>query len=193
MARIGYHPTTNEERKSISITDLRKWKYLEPDTRKSGTLNWRRNGELTSQINITVDMITAEPYIKLNYGWQGQSIAYSVSFIKVPSNLGAGHIWYFLCQVTGKRCKKLYFINGYFQHRGTGYYEKQIQSKHYRYLEKTYGPMFKTDSLYDQLHSRHFRKFYNGKVTKKYAKILKLLAAAAAVNERDYINAMVRR
>jgi hypothetical protein len=193
MARIGNYPTTYEQRKSVSITDLRKWKYLQSDTWRSGTINWRRNGEITSQIDISVDMIAAEPYIKLNYGWQGQSIVYNVSFIQAPSNLGAGNVWYFLCPFTGKRCRKLYFIDGYFKHRGKGYYDKQIQSKNYRYLEKVYGPMFKADELYNQLYSPHFRKYYNGKPTKRYAKILTGLKAADSVNETDFINAMVRK
>lgn len=193
MARIGNYPTTYEQRKSVSITDLRKWNYLQPDTGRSGTINWRRNGEITSQIAITVDMIAAEPYIKLNYSWQGQSIAYNVSFISIPSNLGTGYVWHFLCPFTDKKCRKLYFIGGYFQYRGKGYYDKQIQSKHYRYLEKVYGPIFKADELYSQLRSSYFRKHYNGKPTKRYAKILRGLEAAKSVDERDFINAMVRR
>jgi hypothetical protein len=88
--RIGSYPTTYDERKSISITDLRKWEYLQPDCWKSGTLNWRRNGEITSRIDIRVDMIAVKPYIELNYTWQEQSRKYHVPLIQVPSNLGAG-------------------------------------------------------------------------------------------------------
>jgi hypothetical protein len=57
--------------------------------------------------------------------------------------------------ITHKRCKKLYLINGYFQHWEAikGYYNKLIESKQMRYLDKVYGPMFKTDKLYEELHS----------------------------------------
>jgi len=194
MARPGNYPTTYEERKPLSITDLRKGKYLLPDTWRSGTITWSRNGIVNGTISIIVDMTVASPYLELNYKWQEQSRKYKVPLIQVPSNLGAGYVWYFLCPLNNKRCRKIYLIDGYFQHREAikGYYEKQIQSKHYRYLEKVYGPVFKVDKLYSQLCSRHFRKSYNGKPTKRYLKIMAQLKAAECVNETDLINLMVK-
>lgn len=195
MARPSNYPTTYEERKPISITDLRKGKYLLPDTWRSGTVTWSRNGIVNGTISIIVDMTVASPYLELNYKWQEQSRKYKVPLIQVPSNLGAGYVWYFLCPLNNKRCRKLYLIDGYFQHREAikGYYEKQIQSKYYRYLEKVYGPMLRTDWLYERLHSRHFRKFYNGKLTKQYVKIKKLLETASRVDERAFIQATTKR
>jgi hypothetical protein len=194
MARPGNYPTTYDQRKSISITDLRKWKYLQPGCWKSGTLSWSRNGTPTGTINIRVDMISAVPYIELIYTCNEQSRDYKVSLVQLSSNLGVGYVWYFLCPFTHKQCKKLYLISSYFQHREAiqGYYEKQIESKKMRYLDKAYGPMFKRDKLYDELYSRHFRKFYNGKPTKRYAKILSQLKAAERVDKRDFVNAMVK-
>ncbi|SEW27159.1 hypothetical protein [Chitinophaga arvensicola] len=194
MARPGNYPTTYEERKPISITDLRKGSYLLPDTWRSGTISWSRNGIVNSSVSIVVDMTVASPYLELNYKWQEQTRKYRVPLIQVLSNLGTGNIWYFLCQLTNKRCRKLYLIDGYFQHREAikGYYEKQIQSKHYRYLEKVYGPVFKVDELYRQLSSLHFRKFYNGKPTKRYLKIIEQIKAAKSLNERDLVSMLVK-
>ncbi|WP_212000236.1 hypothetical protein [Chitinophaga sp. HK235] len=192
MAKPGTYPTTFEERKAISVTDLRKWKYLQPDIWRSGTLSWSRGGTVHSQISICVNMVAPQPYLQLDYRWQEQSISYQVELTALPSNLGAGKVWYFICPLTNTRCRKLYFKSGYFQYRGQGYYEKQIQSKYYRHLEKTYGPVLQSDQIREQLYSRHFRKFYNGKATKQYAKILAQLKAAEGVSERDLINAMVR-
>ncbi len=73
-----------------------------------------------------------------------------------------------------------------------GYYEKQVQSKYYRHLEKTYGPLFQQEKLYKQLHVHHFKRFYNGKPTKRYLKVMAQIAAAAKISERDLINAMLR-
>ncbi|MBC9910572.1 hypothetical protein [Chitinophaga varians] len=192
MARIGTYPTTFEDRKSISISDLRKWEYLQPDSWRSGTLSWSRGGTVHSQISICVDMVTTGPYLELSYNWQGQSIRYKVNLTALTSNLGAGNVWYFICPVTGNRCRKLYFKNGYFQYRGEGYYEKQIQSKYSRHLEKTYGVVFKADKLREQVYSRHFRKFYSGRVTKRYAQILKQLKAAENVSEKHLISLLVK-
>ncbi|HVI43492.1 MAG TPA: hypothetical protein VM802_01425 [Chitinophaga sp.] len=194
MAKIGTYPTTFEQRKSVSISDLRKWGYLKPGSWQSGTITWSRNGEITSQINIAVNMQSDRPYLELSYNWQEQSKRYKVFLIPAPSNLGKGRIWFFHCPFTNKRCRKLYFIGGHFQHREAinGYYDKQIQSKYYRYLEKIYGPYFKSDDLYSELHSRHFRRFYKGKPTKRFVKICRQLKAAEGVNENDLVNEMTR-
>lgn len=195
MTKFPTFPTTYEERKSLSITDLRKWGYLEPGTWKSGTINWSRNGNPTGSISIRMRMDVTEPYITLDYTLNKEKeVTYNISLIKVPSNLGKGHVWYFLCPYTNKLCRKLYSIDGYFMHRRAikGYYDKQIQSKQYRALEKTYGPIFQQEKLYDQLYAKHFRKFYNGKPTKRYLKIMARFRAAANVSEQDLIYAMVR-
>lgn len=192
MAKPGTCPTTFEERKSISISDLRKWKYLQPDSWRSSTLSWSRGGTVHSQISICVNMVASQPYLQLDYSWQEKSINYQVQLTTLPSNLGAGKVWYFICPLTGNRCRKLYFKNGYFQYRGEGYYEKQIQSKHYRHLEKTYGPVLRSDQIRGQVYGRHFRKFYKGIPTKRYVKLLTQLEAANRVSENDLMKALIR-
>lgn len=52
-------------------------------------------------------------------------------------------------------------------------YESQTHSKYYRYIENTLGVSFKMDKLYGQLYSKHFKKTYAGKPTKRYLKIMK--------------------
>ncbi|MET6999461.1 hypothetical protein [Chitinophaga defluvii] len=196
MARIGNYPTTFEERKNISITDLRKWKYLEPNTWKTGTLTWSRNGNPNGCIGIIVVINDKEAYLTLSYTVNKEkAINYQVPLIKAASNLGKGYVWYFHCPFTNKLCRKLYQYNDYFLHRSAinGYYEKQIQSKKYRDLEKVYGPAFRVDKLYEELYSRHFRMFYKGKPTKRYLKIMVQLKAAEGVSEKDFINAMCKR
>jgi hypothetical protein len=165
MAKFLTFPTTYEERKSFSISDLRKWGYLIPGRWKSGTINWSRAGGPTGSINITVYMDITAPYIALNYTLnQEKKVSYKIYLVRVNSNLGKGHVWYFRCPYTNKLCRKLYSIDGYFIHREAvkGYYEKQIQSKYYRHIEKTFGPVFQREKLCDQLYSKHFRKYYNG-------------------------------
>lgn len=196
MARIGNYPTTFEERKFIAIADLRKWKYLEPNTWKTGTLTWSRNGNSNGSIGIIVLINDMEAYITLSYTVNKEKdIKYNIPLIKAASNLGRGYVWYFLCPFTNKLCRKLYLYDDYFLHRSAinGYYEKQIQSKKYRDLERVYGPAFRVDKLYEELHSRHFRMFYNGKPTKRYLKIMGQLKAAEGVSEKDFINTMCKR
>lgn len=194
MARIGNYPTTYEDRKFISICNLRKWGYLEPGRWKTGTISWSRNGNPIGSIGIAVHMDEANPYLHVSYILDKvKEIDYDVPLVTMPSNLGKGNVWYFRCPFTHKRCRKLYSIDGYFMHRVAvkGYYEKQIQSKHYRHLEKTYGPYFQRDQLYEQLYSKHFRKFYKDKPTKRYQKIMARINAMGNIDERELLNAMV--
>ena len=195
MARFPTFPTTYEERKSFSISDLRKWEYLVPGQWKNGTINWSRNGNSTGSIGISVYMDASEPYLRVDYVLNKEKeVGYSVPLVKVPSNLGKGHVWYFRCPYTSQLCRKLYSIDGYFMHRAAvkGYYEKQIQSKQYRHLEKTFGPVFQQEKAHEQLYEKHFRKFYNGKPTKRYLKIMAKLRAAVCISETDLINAMAK-
>jgi len=196
MARLGNYPTTYEQRKSFSIADLRKWGYLLQGTWKSGTIHWSRNGTPIGSISISSSINLDSPHVSLTYTFNNEKdVTYDISLVKITSNLKKGHIWYFRCPYTNKLCRKLYLIDGYFMHREAtrGFYDKQIQSKHYRNLEKVYGPVFLLDKLYQQLYSKHFRKSYKGKPTKRYAKILAQFDAASRVDERDFLNAMIRR
>ena len=112
----------------------------------------------------------------------------------MPSNLGKGIIWYFLCPETSKRCRKLYLIGGYFLHREafkSCMYESQTQSKKYRELEKTLGAYFRTDDLYNELYKKHFKKSYAGKPTKKYLRILDSLEKADEITPNEIENLLL--
>jgi flagella basal body P-ring formation protein FlgA len=50
-------------------------------------------------------------------------------------------------------------------------YEKQTYSHKNRQLNKTIQIYFRTEQLYEKLHSKHFKKLYAGKPRKKYLKI----------------------
>jgi hypothetical protein len=191
MPRTGTCPTTYDEMKSITIADLRKWKYLEPNTWKTGALSWSRNRNPNGSINIIVLINDKEAYMTLSYTVNKEkTIKYNVPLIKAASNLGKGHVWYFRCPYTNKLCRKLYECGDYFLHRSAirGYYDKQIQSKKWRDFERIYGPAFKVDRLYEELYSRHFRKFYQGKPTKRYLKIMAELKRAEGMSAGDIIN-----
>ncbi len=44
--------------------------------------------------------------------------------------------------------------------------------------ERTFGSVLDSDKLYEQLYSKHFKKFYAGNPTKKYLKIISQLQKA---------------
>jgi len=175
MPKPHTFPTLYNEALQIHISKLKEWGYLNTKLIKKGTITWSSNGEKTASISITVNTYIEEPYIELDYKFNGDPRKYNVRLVSLPSNLGKGRIWYFLCPVTNKRCRKLYSIGGYFLHREAFngcMYESQTQSKKYRELDKTLGAYFKTDELYEQLYKKHFKKYYKGKPTKRYLRLI---------------------
>lgn len=184
MPKPHTFPTLYNEALQIPISKLKGWGYLDPEQIKSGTLNWSSNGNPTGSISIKVNTNSEQPYIELDYKYRDEPRKYKVRLVSLPSNLGKGLIWYFLCPETKKRCRVLYSIGGYFLHREAFngcMYESQTQSKYYRQLDKTFGRYFKTDDLYIQLYKKHFKKTYAGKPTKKYLRLMEQIQKAESI------------
>src|SRR5690606_7548140 len=143
MPKFPTFPTLYDDALQISVTKLKEWGYLDPSKIKSGTLTWSRNGNKTGSISIRVNTLDEQhPFVELDYKYREEPRNYKVRLVSMPSNLGKGLIWYFLCPQTNKRCRKLYSIGGYFLHREAFngcMYETQTQSKKYRQLDKTLG------------------------------------------------------
>lgn len=184
MPKFSTFPTLYDEVKTISISLLSTKGYLKTNQWFSGIIAWKRNGNTTGSISINVNTVNESPYLELNYRCNEAPINYRVQLVSAPSNLGKGVVWYFVCPKTSKRCRKLYLVGSYFYHRSAFrgcFYEKQTQSKKYRYLDKTLGEYFRTDQLYEQLYKKYFKKTYAGKPTKKYLKITRQIQRAESV------------
>ena len=174
MPKPSTFPTLYDECKQISISFLKSRKYLTPGTNKSGTITWSRNGEETGWINIAVNTHSVNPYLELNYNCNGNPVNYRVPLVNIPSNLGKGVVWYFLCPATGKRCRKLYLIREKFLHREAYrgcMYEIQTHSHKSRQLIRIFDKAFVTDKVYKQLYSKYFKTHYAGKPTKRYLRL----------------------
>lgn len=185
MAKHRTCPTLYDEVKTVSITFLKSHKYLEPEGYKGGSIIWSRNGVETGNINICVSTYSESLYLELDYKCNQIPINYRVQLVSIPSNLGKGVIWFFVCPHTGKRCRKLYLGSSYFYHRSAFngcMYEKQTQSKKSRELDKTFGAYYyANDKIFEQLYQKHFKKYYAGKPTKRYLRITKLLSRAESI------------
>ncbi|MGX1025270.1 hypothetical protein [Psychroflexus sp. MBR-150] len=185
MPKFPTFPTLYDDVLQLNITILKQWGYLKPNQIKSGQLDWSRNGNVFASISIKVNTQTQNPFVELDYNFNDVPRNYKIQLVSMPSNLGKGLIWYFLCPQTKKRCRKLYQIGGYFLHREAFngcFYESQIHSKYYREMEKTYGVYFKSEKLYNEIYSKHFTKYYNGKPTKRYLKLMKQIKQAESIS-----------
>lgn len=193
MPRYSSFPTLYDEALQLNISKLKAWGYLEPGQFKSGTLTWSNTNwvgikEDTGSISIVVNTNTDRPYLQLNYKYGEEPRKYKVRLVSIPSNLGCGLVWYFLCPETFKRCRKLYLVDGFFLHRDafTGcMYESQTKSKKWRFIESAYGCYFDCDNNYRELYKKHFKKTYAGKPTKKYLKLKKAIDAYERISHID--------
>ena len=182
-------PNLFEDCKIINISDLIRWGYLQPNQFRSGVITWSRGERKTGSITICVYTNPEAPYIELSYLCNEQPIRYQVELEPIPSNLGKGVVWYFVCPNTGKRCRKLHLIDTYFYHRSAyrGLYQKQTYSRKTRRLHQAFDTIFCTEKVYELLNSRYFKSEYNGKPTKRYLKLLGKLERSKEVNIKDLL------
>jgi hypothetical protein len=165
---------------TFKVSDLIRFGFLKKGEHFKATSNWSRNGERTASVSYIINTSISQPYIEFNYNSNGNPINYRVSLITMPSNLGKGEVWYFICSRTGKKCRNLYLYNGYFVHREAlkGLYSTQIQSKYYRLLENTeWCKEVNIERLMFKAHKKHFKRYYAGKPTKRYRRILEKIEA----------------
>lgn len=194
MPRYSNLPTLFDNALQINISKLKEWGYLMPNIQKAGTLTWSRRGEQTGSISITVSTLEGNEYLKLKYNFRDEPREYKIRLVRKPTNLGIGEMWLFRCPSTGKLCRKLYSIGGYFLHREAFkgcFYEKQIQSKYARFLDARFGAYFNAESLYSEARKKHLKKTYAGKPTKKYLKLSKEIQKAESIDFREIEMRMV--
>jgi hypothetical protein len=161
----------------ISITDLKQRNCLIPGVKRYTTIHWEKYGTEICSASIIVDMTGSYPNVAFKYNILGEKRDYTVYLTKMLSNFDKGEILFFICPHTGKRCRKLYLIDGYFLHREAvkGLYNCQAQSKYYRNLDKKFKYHNDRDNLKNQLLKKYFKKTYAGKFTKKYLRLMEQL------------------
>jgi len=199
MPKPHTYPTLFDDVLQLNISKINKWGYLKHGTQSNNTVIWSTTKwggfkEEIGRISISVNMKEMHPYIELNYKYGDEPRKYKVMLESMPSNLGKGKMWYFLCPSTNKRCRKLYSISGYFLHREAFngcMYESQTQTKKWREMERVYGASFDIEKLYRELSKKHFKKFYKGKPTKRYVKLKEKIRQAESIPYQDIEMLMV--
>jgi hypothetical protein len=190
MPKISTHPPILDSVKQIKISDFE----MKRGIKTSGVLKFISSGEVVGSIGYTLYLNIEYPYLNLFYNVDGESINYNVSISEKPSNLGIGRIYYFLCPYTQKPCRKLYLVGKKFLHRTANKrccYASQIESKFAREIKYTFGGLFETDKAYEQIYSKHFKKYYKEKPTKRYLKLLKIIDKANRI-DRSLFHSLLR-
>lgn len=172
MAKRPTFPDCFDEVRQISICTLRDLGYMERSS-KVGDIVWTRGDRETGRVGLTVDMSAG--YIRLRYLVAGKLINYRVLLDSIPSNLGRGRVWYFVCPETGRRCRKLYFIGKYFLSRFAypyAMYSKQTDAKGFRNVRAAIDVIQENDRRCAFLSQRYAKPYYNGKPTRRFQRLL---------------------
>jgi hypothetical protein len=186
MGRWGSYPTILDELKEFDISFLSKHHYLIPNNSKIGGITWTYANGNKNNIEIKTDINKTDGVIVLRYTFNDtEKIDYQIRLITRPSNLGTGLIWFFLCPFTDKVCRRLHLINGYFKHRSAlsnDIYQSQIESKKWRVWSK----YICNDNLYSELYSKSFKRYYNGKPTKRYLRLTKIVESEKEIDFLEF-------
>lgn len=183
---------------SISINLLKRRGLLVPGKRQVGFLQWERGGQVINSIGIEI-YVSAEDqegFMHLEYIAGGMAKHPTFDLIAVPSNLGVGLVWYFICPETGKQCRKLHLIGSNFMHRTAAkgcYYEKQIKSRKQRELQQGFDALFGTDVIFEQMNSKHFKRYYRGKNTRRYSGLLDKLSKCERNAHKASLNSILNK
>lgn len=165
--------TTNEVRK-VRMKHLQERGFFKEGLVGIGTIGWNSGGEISVTTNL-VDM--QNPFIELAYftalqDGRKKEYRYKVYLDLIPSNLGKGFIYYFICPFSGVRCRDLYkcYSSEVWKARAAYknriYYSTQLESKKWRPLRWMF-----TDNLLEELCSKKVKSHYQGKPTKLVQKI----------------------
>ncbi len=158
MSRRATGKTTIYSIPGIDISYLKGNGAIVPEKTITGTIGWVNNVSIGFESNLENDS-----YIRLAYACDGIEKDYKIVLASIPSNLGKGEIFYFVCPVNASRCRRLYWCeeSGIWQSRTAFkerlYYPYQLSSKfNYsndrywaieRQLEELYSKAVKPHSL----------------------------------------------
>ncbi len=166
---------------TLKISTLRKWGHLKPKLDVNNRIHtWEWEGQKLVQIGYSIRSLSpTQKQLTLKYRFVDRLIKYPIDLEGIPTNLGNGIRWYFICPATGRRCLHLICPPGskYFLHRSAYpelMYESQKKSKSCRKLEKTYGWIFESERLHAELNQNYRKRHYRGQPTPLVRKIEEL-------------------
>lgn len=179
-----------DERLSIDLRRLKEEGYFSGRSRGRLLSNQRYCPVRVVELHISFDEESIEEstrgWLRLGYDHFGGRIDQVIPLLRQASNLGrGGGIWYALCPITGRRCRRLYLGSRYFVSRwgiaGALYRSQQVskEERAFRAVMRRLEELERLEELTRQwLFEPHSKRSYGGKLTRPMQRYLKLKAAA---------------
>ena len=140
-----------------------------------GTIKYKNGSTIGVRLHKTGRYEVELYYFKTVNG-ERKDINYRVQVVSVPSNLGKGEVYYFVCPFSNKRCKVLYMGYGslYFKSRQSYqhriYYASQLSS----HLDRHNDTYWRLERELEQLYKKNRKRHYRGEPTKAQLRIERL-------------------
>jgi len=144
----------------------------------AGTTSWNTGASITFFLSKDETGLSLELIYTKTIKEEKQNFNYKIKIVPVPSNLGKGNNYYFICPISGKRCKILYMGYGsdYFKSRKAYqnriYYPSQLSSRLNLHNDKYWSLERGLKTLY----TKHPKTHYKGNFTRPQKRIKKLVA-----------------
>lgn len=127
MGRRSAGAITTGEAMRLEIGFLLKNRYIARGCEWSGNISWTNGSVIGYHSKLTEE----DQEIRLVYYTTSQSgerndLDYTIQLTSIPSNLGRGEIWYFVCPQTGRRAKILYKAYGSLHFKSRNAYHNRI-------------------------------------------------------------------
>jgi len=162
--------------RQIKLTSIRRDGFLVPGTVSNFRYSWNdHTGAICSEMHLSINIKATSGNMVISYSINNNSFRYAIQLITKKSNLpNVGFVWFMVCPLSDRLCRKLYFNGSHFVHRTliSGLYEVQTRSKTLRHLYNKYTDVFNSEELWQELNKKHAKKSYRGKITKRYQILL---------------------
>jgi hypothetical protein len=177
MGRHSSGAMSTGEAQRIEISYLFKEGLISRGKFITGSLIWT-NG---NNIGFQADLSEEKQYIRLIYqnikhSGEKHDLDYRIYLTSIPSNLGRGEIWYFICPYTGRKARILYKCYGSLDFRSRRgnhyriYYPSQKASKNYLHTERYFSLEREIEKFQPLIRKKH----YQGKETRLKERIRNL-------------------
>lgn len=190
MAKTPTFPTMIDDVFRVDLSVFKEWKLLRPNLKSEGTYNDTSGGVHKGSVLFFLHT-GISPYCTFSGCFRGVPFEKTIKMEGKESNLGdkiqskaGGTVYYFICPITGKRCRKLYVVGAQFgSARAFGlYYQQQALSKKQISWEALFGAIERLKNIAKEIYSGKVIRSYNGKITRRHARLLK---------EQDRLDTMI--
>lgn len=178
----------HESCRKFTTSFLTRHGHLKPNHQCSGLITWYIDDKETGNAGYFVDTTQYKVTLKYRYMATGADIVQDIKLKTVPSNLGKGDVWYFICPFTGDMVRTLYLIGSSTLFASRKAYNRPIlyRSQTSSHMDRWNDRYWKLEKQIDALHGKGFTPYYAGKKTSTARRLEKLIAKRNEADEKRW-------